>query len=126
MKELKVEGLTKTYGEKILFNQLSFLIHEKDRIGLIGVNGTGKSSLLSILAGIDFADGDQEVFTKPNDYTIGYLSQETSFPDELTVLDVIFKGDSKQVQAVKEYENALFLLNQQPNLASAQQRFTEA
>ena len=126
MKELKVEGLTKTYGEKILFNQLSFLIHEKDRIGLIGVNGTGKSSLLSILAGIDFADGDQEVFTKPNDYTIGYLSQETSFPDELTVLDVIFKGDSKQVQAVKEYENALFLLNQQPNLASAQQRFTQA
>lgn len=125
MKELKVEGLTKTYGEKILFNQLSFLIHEKDRIGLIGVNGTGKSSLLSILAGIDFADGDQEVFTKPNDYTIGYLSQETSFPDELTVLDVIFKGDSKQVQAVKEYENALFLLNQQPNLASAQQRFTQ-
>lgn len=108
MKELKVEGLTKTYGEKILFNQLSFLIHEKDRIGLIGVNGTGKSSLLSILAGIDFADGDQEVFTKPNDYTIGYLSQETSFPDELTVLDVIFKGDSKQVQAVKEYENAKF------------------
>ncbi|MEQ3516893.1 ATP-binding cassette domain-containing protein, partial [Enterococcus cecorum] len=92
MKELKVEGLTKTYGEKILFKQLSFLIHEKDRIGLIGVNGTGKSSLLSILAGIDFADGDQEVFTKPNDYTIGYLSQETSFPDELTVLDVIFKG----------------------------------
>lgn len=125
MKELKVEGLTKTYGEKILFNQLSFLIHEKDRIGLIGVNGTGKSSLLSILAGIDFADGDQEVFTKPNDYTIGYLSQETSFPDELTVLDVIFKGDSKQVQAVKEYENSLFLLNQQPNLASAQQRFTQ-
>lgn len=126
MKELKVEGLTKTYGEKILFNQLSFLIHEKDRIGLIGVNGTGKSSLLSILAGIDFADGDQEVFTKSNDYTIGYLSQETSFPDELTVLDVIFKGDSKQVQAVKEYENALFLLNQQPNLSSAQQRFTQA
>ncbi|MEQ3451222.1 ABC-F family ATP-binding cassette domain-containing protein [Enterococcus cecorum] len=126
MKELKVEGLTKTYGEKVLFNQLSFLIHEKDRIGLIGVNGTGKSSLLSILAGVDFADGDQEVFTKPNDYTIGYLSQETSFPDELTVLDVIFKGDSKQVQAVKEYENALFLLNQQPNLASAQHRFTQA
>lgn len=126
MKELKVEGLTKTYGEKILFNQLSFLIHERDRIGLIGVNGTGKSSLLSILAGMDFADGDQEFFTKPNDYSIGYLSQETSFPDELTVLDVIFKGDSKQVQAVKEYENALFLLNQQPNQIRAQQRFTQA
>ena len=59
MKELKVSELTKTYGDKTLFDQLSFLIHEKDRIGLIGVNGTGKSSLLTILAGIEAGDGDR-------------------------------------------------------------------
>ena len=50
MKELKVTDLNKTYGEKELFNQISFLIHEKDRIGLIGTNGTGKTSLLNILS----------------------------------------------------------------------------
>lgn len=58
MKELKVSDLTKTYGEKTLFDQISFLIHEKDRIGLIGTNGTGKTSLLKILAEEDNGDGD--------------------------------------------------------------------
>ena len=53
VKELKVTDLTKTYGEKTLFDHLSFLIHEKDRIGLIGINGTGKTSLLNIIAGVD-------------------------------------------------------------------------
>ena len=77
MQELKVTGLTKTYGEKTLFQAISFLIHEKDRIGLIGVNGTGKSSLLRILAGVDTGDGDVTSIQKAGDYQIGYLTQET-------------------------------------------------
>ena len=69
MQELKVIGLTKTYGEKTLFQDISFLIHEKDRIGLIGVNGTGKSSLLKILAGLDAGDGDVTSIQKAGDNT---------------------------------------------------------
>ena len=60
LKELKVTDLKKTYGEKDLFDGISFLIHEKDRIGLIGTNGTGKTSLLNILAGIDTGYGDRQ------------------------------------------------------------------
>lgn len=75
VKELKVTDLTKTYGEKTLFDHLSFLIHEKDRIGLIGINGTGKTSLLNIIAGVDSGDGDLAAIQQPSDYQIGYLSR---------------------------------------------------
>ncbi|HHN6103183.1 TPA: ATP-binding cassette domain-containing protein, partial [Enterococcus faecium] len=79
MKELKVTDLKKTYGEKDLFDQISFLVHEKDRIGLIGTNGTGKTSLLNIIAGIDSSDGDRQTVFYPTDYRIGYLSQAAEF-----------------------------------------------
>ncbi len=71
---LQVEGLTKTYGDKTLFNDLSFTISEKQRIGLIGINGTGKSTLLKILAGIESADKGELIH--PNDYHIEYLPQQ--------------------------------------------------
>ena len=90
MKELKVTELYKTFGDKTLFDRISFLIHEKDRIGLIGVNGTGKSSLLTILAGKDSGDGDLSAIEKASDYRIGYLAQEQNFAAELLVLDAIF------------------------------------
>ena len=110
MQELKVTGLTKTYGEKTLFQAISFLIHEKDRIGLIGVNGTGKSSLLRILAGVDTGDGDVTSIQKAGDYQIGYLTQETDFPAELTVLESVFQGTAPVIQTVRRYEQALLAL----------------
>lgn len=110
MQELKVTGLTKTYGEKTLFQEISFLIHEKDRIGLIGVNGTGKSSLLRILAGVDTGDGDVTSIQKAGDYQIGYLTQETDFPAELTVLESVFQGTAPVIQTVRRYEQALLAL----------------
>ncbi|MCD5029889.1 ABC-F family ATP-binding cassette domain-containing protein [Enterococcus asini] len=110
MQELKVIGLTKTYGEKTLFQDISFLIHEKDRIGLIGVNGTGKSSLLKILAELDAGDGDVAYIQKAGDYQIGYLTQETDFPEELTVLESVFQGDAPMIQTVRRYEQALLAL----------------
>lgn len=126
MKELKVTNLTKTYGEKTLFDAISFLIHEKDRIGLIGVNGTGKTSLLNIIAGIDSSDGDLSPIEKGHDYRIGYLSQEQLFDPETTVLEAVFKGDNPLMKTVRTYEEALQALNQDESDEKIQQRFSLA
>ena len=129
VKELKVSELTKTYGEKTLFDQLSFLIHEKDRIGLIGVNGTGKSSLLTILAGIEAGDGDRPSVFTPQDYRIGFLAQESQLQEELSVVDAVFQGTSPLIKTVREYEKALIQLEQNgsdPAIQAAYSRAEEA
>ena len=125
MKELKVTELYKTFGDKTLFDRISFLIHEKDRIGLIGVNGTGKSSLLTILAGKDSGDGDVSAIEKASDYRIGYLAQEQTFSEELLVLDVVFQGNNPLMQTVRDYEKALLNLSHE-NTADSQRQFSLA
>lgn len=125
MKELKVTELYKTFGDKTLFDRISFLIHEKDRIGLIGVNGTGKSSLLTILAGKDSGDGDVSAIEKASDYRIGYLAQEQTFTEELLVLDVVFQGNNPLMQTVHDYEKALLNLSHE-NTADSQRQFSLA
>ncbi|WP_341827888.1 ABC-F family ATP-binding cassette domain-containing protein [Enterococcus faecium] len=126
MKELKVTDLKKTYGEKDLFDQISFLIHEKDRIGLIGTNGTGKTSLLNIIAGIDSGDGDRQTVFYPTDYRIGYLSQAAEFSDELTVLQAVFQGSSPLIQTVRAYEEALIELGENGEDPNVQKRYAKA
>ena len=107
------------------FDRISFLIHEKDRIGLIGVNGTGKSSLLTILAGKDSGDGDVSAIEKASDYRIGYLAQEQTFTEELLVLDVVFQGNNPLMQTVRDYEKALLNLSHE-NTADLQRQFSLA
>ncbi|KAF1298076.1 multidrug ABC transporter ATP-binding protein [Enterococcus sp. JM4C] len=126
MKEFKVSELTKTYGEKTLFDQISFLIHEKDRIGLIGTNGTGKSSLLKILAGEDTGDGDRPSLFYPTDYRMGYLSQDKEFEETLTVLEAVFQGNSPLLQVVKRYEEALIELDQRGEDPQIQKKYAQA
>lgn len=125
MKELKVTDLKKTYGEKDLFDQISFLIHEKDRIGLIGTNGTGKTSLLNIIAGIDSGEGDRQTVFYPTDYRIGYLSQAAEFSDELTVLQAVFQGNSPLIQTVRAYEEALIELGGNGEDPNVQKRYAK-
>lgn len=125
MKELKVTELYKTFGDKTLFDRISFLIHEKDRIGLIGVNGTGKSSLLTILAGKDSGDGDVSAIEKASDYRIGYLAQTQDFPADLLVLDAVFQGDNALMQTVRNYEKVLLRLSE-VNTTESQRQFTLA
>lgn len=126
LKELKVTDLKKTYGEKDLFDQISFLVHEKDRIGLIGTNGTGKTSLLNIIAGIDSSDGDRQTVFYPTDYRIGYLSQAAEFSDELTVLQAVFQGKSPLIQTVRAYEEALIELGENGEDPDVQKRYAKA
>ncbi|WP_062197312.1 ABC-F family ATP-binding cassette domain-containing protein [Massilibacterium senegalense] len=112
MKIYKAENITKTYGDKTLFRDISFTINEKEHIGLIGVNGTGKSSLLKIIATIDLPDmGD---FSHPSDYMIRYLPQEPILDENITVLDAVFESDAKMIKIMKEYESALLDLEQDP------------
>lgn len=116
---ITIEELTKTYGEKNLFNHLTFTITENERIGLIGVNGTGKSTLLKIIAGLEIADGGEVMHAK--DYRITYMPQHPDFNPELTVLEQVFSGDTPLLQLLKQYELALYELQQDASSEKAQQ-----
>ena len=104
MSDFIVEKLTKSVGDKTVFKDISFIIHELDRIGLIGVNGTGKTTLLDVLSGRAGYDVDRSPFSAKNDYKIGYLTQEPQFDDSKTVLDTVLSEDVKELQLIRQYE----------------------
>ena len=109
MSDFIVEKLSKSVGDKTVFKDISFIIHDLDRIGLIGVNGTGKTTLLDVLSGVSGFDGDVSPFSSKNDYKIGYLTQNPDFDDSKTVLDTVLSSDLKEIQLIREYE--LLMLN---------------
>ncbi|HHY21569.1 MAG TPA: ABC-F family ATP-binding cassette domain-containing protein [Bacilli bacterium] len=115
-----VEHLYKTYGEKVLFDDLSFTISEKERIGLIGMNGTGKSTLLKVLAGVEQAERGE--FSHSKQLHIEYLPQEPDLDSELTVFEQIYYGDSLVMKTMREYEEALQALEQDPENEQLQKR----
>ncbi|MBY0154808.1 ABC-F family ATP-binding cassette domain-containing protein [Cytobacillus oceanisediminis] len=123
MKMISVENVTKTYGEKELFNDISFTIAEKERAGLIGVNGTGKSSLLKVIAGVDLPDSGEIV--TPRDYTISYSAQQPELNYDLTVLEQVFAGDAPILVLQREYEQALLELSMHPEDSDIQQNLFE-
>lgn len=102
---LQVENLTKSFGVNSLFDDINFTINEGDKVGLIAKNGTGKSTLLSIIAGDDTPDDGKLIFK--NDVTIGYLKQLPQFEPHLSVIDTCLIGDDDQSKAIRQYENAL-------------------
>ncbi len=110
MNYLTVENLTKTYGEKLLFENITFGLEKGQKTALIAKNGTGKSTLLNIIAGLEEPDKGQVVVRK--DITVSYLPQIDNFADSLPVLDAIFNAQTPDVQAVKEYETCLSLVNE--------------
>ncbi len=113
MRGMKVETLVKTYGEKTLFDHISFSITDTDRIGLIGVNGTGKSTLLKVLAGLDHAEAGR--IDHPNDYHIEYLDQDPQLTEGDTVLNQIYYGDAAIMKTLRQYEAAVLALEKEPD-----------
>ncbi|MEG3311340.1 ABC-F family ATP-binding cassette domain-containing protein [Streptococcus sp. SS-4456] len=104
MSDFIVEHLTKSVGDKTVFADLSFIIHQGDRIGIIGVNGTGKTTLLDVLSGRIGFDGDVSPFRTKNAYKIAYLTQEPDFDKSKTVLDTVLSSDLRETQLIREYE----------------------
>ncbi|GAA0789645.1 ABC-F family ATP-binding cassette domain-containing protein [Hathewaya limosa] len=113
MNLISIENLSKSYSEKILLNKISFGINEGEKIGIIGVNGTGKSTLLKIIAGLE--ECDEGTIIKNNKVNIEYLPQTPEFDDNSTVLEQIFKGNSPVIVALKNYENIIEKLDKDPN-----------
>ncbi|MDR0199144.1 MAG: ABC-F family ATP-binding cassette domain-containing protein [Streptococcaceae bacterium] len=109
MPDFKVENLTKTVADKAVFEAISFLVHPLDRIGLLGVNGTGKTTLLNVLAGVTGFDGDVSPFEAPSNFTITYLAQEPDFDESASILDTVLDEKLPQMQAIAAYEKTLTL-----------------
>lgn len=124
MKEFTIEQLSHDVGAKKLFDDITFSIKEKQKIGLVGVNGTGKSTFLDIIAQV--TDPDQGQRIHPQDYYIGYLRQSAIFDSDHTVLDTVFEGETPMMQAVKDYEKALHLLEENYESEEAQKAFSKA
>lgn len=105
MNLVTLENISKSYSEKTLLNNVSLGINEGDKIGLIGINGAGKSTFLKIIAERDdFFDGNR---IQGKNVRIEYLSQDTNFDSESTVIEQVFKGDTKEMKLLIEYEDIL-------------------
>ena len=123
MQTMRAEGLTSTYGEKTLFKDVNFIINENDRIGLIGVNGSGKTSLLNVISGE--TSPEKGTITKPNDYTIGYLKQQPELDENKTIMEAIFEGQQPVFKTIRAYEDALRKFSDHPEDPQAIDRYTK-
>jgi ABC transport system ATP-binding/permease protein len=112
MNLLSAEKISKNYGVKVLFSDLTFGIAEGEKIGLIGINGTGKSTLLKILVGLEHPDQGQVTYA--TNVRIGYLSQNPSFHEDSTVLEEVIKGNSPVMKLVRDYEEVLIKAEHAP------------
>jgi len=110
---LSVENISKAFGEKELFNNISFGIEQGQKVALVANNGTGKTTLLNMIAGLDIPDSGAVVFRR--DLKVGYLPQEPDFEGAVTVADYIFYENNPVMQAIKAYETAAETHSENPS-----------
>ena len=113
MNLITLENISKSYSEKILVDNISLGINEGEKIGIIGVNGTGKSTFLKIIAGIE--EPDLGTVTKGNRVRIEYLSQSPDYDENATVIEQVFRGNSDEMSLLRDYEEVLEEINKNPS-----------
>lgn len=121
---LSVEHITKSYSDKILFEDVTFGVETNDKIGIIGVNGTGKSTLLKVIAGLEPADSG--AVTKGRSVTLRMLAQDPVFDPDETVLEHVLGGGLPQLQAVREYAAIMDALERKPEDTELQEALIAA
>lgn len=123
MNIMTVEHLSKSYGEKTLFHDASFGMDERDKIGIVGVNGTGKSTFLRIIAGLDTPDSGQIAIG--NDVRVQYLAQNPPYEPERTVLQQVFAGNDPALAATRQYIETMAALERQPGDAELERKLAK-
>lgn len=103
--DLQIENISKSFGDLVLFNDISFTIEERQRIGLIACNGKGKSTLLKVIAGEEPHEGGK--ITLRNNLRVGYLEQEPDFDGDLTVIEACMQRSSEKASVIARYEQAI-------------------
>lgn len=121
---LSAENLSRSYGDRILFENVSFNVEEGDKYGIIGVNGTGKSTLLKMIALHDIGSKEGKL-TIPGNIVIEYLPQDPPFEAEATVLEQIFKGNSPLISLLRDYELAVEAVDNEPDNVKLQKQLLE-
>lgn len=121
---LSVEHITKSYGEKLLFENVTFGVEDGDKVGIIGVNGTGKSTFLKVIAGLEPADSG--TISIGNRVTVRMLSQDPVFAPNETTLEHVLGGDSPQLRAVQAYAAAMEAIELKPSDAALQEQLIKA
>ena len=105
MNYISVENISKSYGDRTLFSNISFGINKHQKVAFVAKNGTGKTSILNIIAGLDSPDDGQVI--KRKEIQVAYLSQNQLFNDNLTIEETIFETENRILPIIKQYEKAL-------------------
>ncbi|MCB0595547.1 MAG: ABC-F family ATP-binding cassette domain-containing protein [Lewinellaceae bacterium] len=119
MNYLSLENVTKTYGEKVLFQNISLQISKGDKVALVAKNGSGKTTLLRVIAGQEAPEGEAAAVMPYRDVRIGYLEQEPDFLEGHTILDAVLDSENDTIQAIRRYEHAMLFPDRAENLQKA-------
>jgi ATP-binding cassette subfamily F protein uup len=122
---LELTDVSKIYGEKVLFDRVSLQVAKNTKVALVAKNGTGKSTLLRVAAGIDLPEGIGSDIYRHKDARMAYLPQEPEFGQDATVMDAVFDSENPMVRAVRDYEEALSHIDKPNQLAAALGRMDE-
>jgi len=116
---LSLENISKTYGEKVLFKNINLQISKGQKVAIVAKNGTGKTTLLKVIAGIEVAEGETAKVLLRKDLRIGYLEQDPDFFEDHSVLEAVFDSENELIRAIKEYEQALLWPDREEKMQAA-------